>query len=191
MRKIVFDIETRNTFQDVGSADSAALDISVVGLYDSERDAYETYLVEDLPKLWPLLESADLLIGYNSEHFDLPLLNKYYTGDLSRIKHVDILKEIKESFGRRMKLDQVAEGTLGVHKSGHGLEAIAWWKKGEIDKIRAYCLDDVKITKEVYEYALANKHVKFKEGGQVYQVNLDTSDWEAPTEGAMTMTLPF
>ncbi|HVS79919.1 MAG TPA: ribonuclease H-like domain-containing protein [Candidatus Paceibacterota bacterium] len=191
MKKIVFDIETRNTFQDVGSAESTALDISIVGVYDSSTDSYSTYTVEELPKLWPILENADLIIGYNSEHFDLPLLNKYYHGDLSRLKHVDILKEIKQSFGRRMKLDQVAEGTLGINKSGHGLDAIRWWRQGEIDKIRKYCLDDVRITKEVYEYALKNGGLKFKEGGQVMDIKLDTSGWETPEEGGMMLTLPF
>lgn len=191
MKKIVFDIETRNTFQDVGSAESTALDISLVGIYDYSRDAYDSFLVEELPRLWPILETADLLIGYNSEHFDLPLLNKYYAGDLSRIKHVDLLKEIKESFGRRMRLDQVAEGTLGLNKSGNGLEAILWWKQGEIGKIRKYCLDDVRITKELYEYALANKKLMFKEAGSILEIKLDPSDWETPSGGAMPFTLPF
>ena len=49
-----------------------------------------------------------------------------------------ILKEIKNSFGRRMKLDQIAEATLGTKKSGHGLEAVEWWKKGEKEKVKKY-----------------------------------------------------
>ena len=192
MRKIVFDIETRNTFQEVGSAESTALDISIVCIYKYETDTYDSFLQEDLPRLWPMLEEADLLIGYNSEHFDLPLLNKYYAGDLSRIRHVDILKEIKQSFGRRMKLDQVAEGTLGINKSGHGLDAITWWRQGEIEKIRTYCLEDVRITKEVYEYALKNNMLKFKEGGKIIDIKLDTSKWESgEKDSGMIMTLPF
>lgn len=191
MRKIVFDIETRNIFADVGVNDPSKLDISVVGIYDSQTDTYSTFLQEELSKLWPILESADILIGYNSEHFDLPLLNKYYAGDLSKIKHVDILKEIRNSVGRRMKLDQVAEGTLGTKKSGHGLQAITWWKSGEIEKIKKYCLDDVKITKEIYEFALKNNKLHFQEGAQKNEIKLDTSNWEKKEETAMTFTLPF
>lgn len=191
MRKIVFDIETRNMFSEVGSNDPAALDISVVGVYDSKTDTYSSYLLEELPKLWPLLETADILIGYNSEHFDLPLLNKYYAGDLGKIKHIDLLKEIKNSIGRRVKLDQVAEGTLGTNKSGHGLQALIWWKQGKIEEIKKYCLDDVKITKELYEYALKNKNLKFKEGGKINEVKLDPSMWEMKSEAALTFTLPF
>lgn len=191
MRKIVFDVETKNLFSDVGSSDPAALDISVVCIYDSAANSYASFLDTELHRLWPVLETADLLIGYNSDHFDIPLLNKYYPGDLGKIKSLDILGEIKNSFGRRMKLDQIAEGTLGVNKSGHGLEAVTWWKKGEIDKIIKYCIDDVKITKDVYDYARKNNKLIFKEGGKLIEIPLDTSKWEEKEDSMMTHTLPF
>jgi hypothetical protein len=191
MRKIVFDIETRNVFADVGKNDPSLLDIALVAIHDSETDEYSSYLEEDLPHLWPIIERADMLIGFNSDHFDIPLLNKYYPGDLTQIKSLDILKEIQQSYGRRMKLDQLAEGTLGKNKSGHGLDAIMWWKQGEIEKIRTYCIDDVKITKEIYEYALANNKLIFKEGGVLNEIKLDTSSWEKPGDHKLTFTLPF
>jgi hypothetical protein len=191
MRKIVFDIETRNFFHDVGSSDPAALDIAVVGVYDSETDTYASYLQEELNQLWPILERADMLIGYYSEHFDLPLLNKYYPGDLSNIKHLDILKEIRKQYGRGMKLDKLAEGTLKTNKSGDGFDAVRWWREGKIDEVRKYCLDDVKITKEVYDYAIAHQKLFFKEGSQIKEIKLDTSDWEKPSENKMTFSLPF
>ena len=51
MRKIVFDIETRDMFQDVGSNNPADLSISLVGVYDYLTEEYTTYLVEELPNL--------------------------------------------------------------------------------------------------------------------------------------------
>lgn len=191
MRKIVFDIETQNTFQDAGTNDPAGLSISLVGVYDYETDSYTSYLENELGKLWPLIEKADLLIGYNSDHFDIPLLNKYYPGDLTKIKSLDLLKEIKSGFGRRVKLDSVALGTFNKGKIGHGLEAITWWRNGEIEKIRKYCLEDVKITKELYEYALKHGILKCKEGGDAFDIKLDTSKWHEKAESAMTYTLPF
>jgi uncharacterized protein YprB with RNaseH-like and TPR domain len=194
VKKIVFDIETSNIFSDVGKNDPTLLDISVVCIYDYESDTYSSFEKEEFGQLWPILEKADLIIGFNSEHFDLPLLNKYYAGDLTKIQHLDILKEIKNSFGRRMKLDQIAEGTLGTKKSGHGLEAVEWWRKGEKEKVKKYCIDDVKITKEVFEYALKNNSLKFKEGGALIEIKLDTSHWDKKSEDSgagMTFTLPF
>ncbi len=177
-RKVVFDIESQNTFTEVGSNDPADLDISVVTVYDSKTDTYTTVDIHDLSPIWPIIDQADMIIGFNSNHFDIPLLDKYYPGDLFQKKSLDILHEIRISYGRRMKLDQIAEGTLGIKKSGHGLQAITWWKNGELDKIKKYCEDDVRITKEIYDYALVNKHLKFKEGGQIMQINLDPSSWE-------------
>ena len=193
MRKITFDIETRNLFADVGSTESSALDISVVCIHDSLTDQYSSYLQEDLPKLWPIIEQADMLITFNGNHFDIPLLNKYYSGDLTKIKSLDLLEEIKKSLGKRIKLDTIAEATLGTKKSGHGLDAVTWWKTGEIDKIIKYCIDDVRITKEVYEYAMKNGILKYKDliSGQIRDIKLDTSNWEKKEDSAMTFTLPF
>lgn len=191
MRKIVFDIETRNFFPDVGKNDPALLDIALVAIHDSETNTYSSYLQEDLPKLWPIIEHADMIIGFNSDHFDIPLLDKYYPGDLTKIKSLDILKEIKNSYGRRMRLDQIAEGSLGKRKSGHGSEPNIWWKQGEIEKIRKYCLDDVKLTKEIYDYAIANQKLVFKEGGLLNEIKLDTSTWEVRADNKLTFSLPF
>ena len=191
MRKIVFDIETRNVFSDVGSADPAKLDLAVVGIHDSEIDSYTTYLQEELSQLWPILERADMLIGFYSDHFDIPLLNKYYSGDLAKIKSLDLLKEIRKQYGRGMKLDQLAEGTLGKKKSGHGLEATKWWKEGLVEKVREYCLDDVRITKELYDYAVTHGKLIFKEGSQLKEIPLDTTAWEIPVESKLTFSLPF
>ncbi len=192
MKKIVFDIETQNIFQDVGSSNPADLDISIVCIYDYETNAYDSFLQEDFPRLWAILDKADLLITFNGEYFDIPLLNKYYKksgfGDLKDIRSLDIFKEIKNTSGRWLKLDNIAIGTFGISKSGDGLDAVKWWREGEIEKIRKYCLDDVKITKDVYDYALKNKKLLFKQGPFVKEIKLDVSNWEMEPE-AKTQSL--
>lgn len=191
MRKVVFDIETKNFFNDVGKNDPSLLDIALVAIYDSLSDSYFSYLEEELSKLWPIIERANMLIGFNSDHFDIPLLNKYYPGDLTKIKSLDILKEIKDSYGRRMRLDQLAEGTLGKNKSGNGADATNWWKSGEVERVRQYCMDDVRITKELYDYALTHNKLIFKEGGALNEIKLDTSEWEKPNNHKLTFSMPF
>ena len=160
-KEVVLDIETRNTFQDVGAYNASLLDVSLVGVYFYETDTFESFLQEDLPKLWPRLERADRVIGYNLIGFDYPCLQSYYTGDIMRLPTLDLLVEIDKRLGYRIKLDDVAQGTLGVGKSGHGLMAVEYWKKGEIDKLREYCLQDVRVTRDVYEHALKHGEVSF------------------------------
>ncbi|NTV22516.1 MAG: helicase [Candidatus Yonathbacteria bacterium] len=193
-RKIVLDIETQNTFNDVGSNDPASLSISLLVVYDYTDDTYRSYTEQTLGELWRTLEHTDLIIGYNSDHFDIPLLNKYYPGDLTAIPSLDLLVHVKNSLGRRIRLDAIAEGTLGKNKIGHGLEAIKWWREGKIEEIRKYCEEDVRITKEVYEYALEHKKLKYKELGAIKEFTIDTSSWGDTHRGTSPMmnhTLPF
>ena len=186
MRKLVFDIETKNIFQDVGSNDPADLDISIVGIYDYETNRYLSFAQEEFDQMWPYFQKADTLITFTGEHFDIPLLNKYYKkaglGDLKTIRSLDVLKEIKTQYGRRMKLDQIAEGTFGINKSGDGFDAVVWWRTGKIDEIRKYCLLDVKITKDVYEFAMKNKKLMFKQGPFIKEIKLDTKHWDPVAE---------
>jgi len=191
MRYIVFDLETQNTFEEVGSNESSALDISVASLYDSQTDKYTTVSIDELDSIWPLIEQADALVGYNSNHFDIPLLNKYYLGDLTNIKSIDLLESIRQSLGRRLKLDSVAEATVGAKKSAHGLQAVLWWKEGKINEIKKYCEQDVRVTKKVFDYALKHGHVKFKDGSRKREIPLDISTWMIKEDTAMTHSLLF
>jgi DEAD/DEAH box helicase domain-containing protein len=191
MRYVVFDLETQNTFDDVGSNDPAALSISVGSAYDSHTDRYTTVTVDDIGALWPIFEQADVLVGYNSNHFDIPLLNKYYPGDLTTIKSIDLLEAIRLSLGRRLRLDLVAQATVGAKKSGHGLQAIRWWREGKVADIKKYCEQDVRITKKIFDYARANGKVFYRDGNRKREILLDTKDWEVIPTQAMTHSLPF
>jgi DEAD/DEAH box helicase domain-containing protein len=173
-REVVLDIETKNTFQDVGGYFTDKLEVSVVVAYFYETDSYESYLESDLPKLFKKLENADRIIGYNSKGFDIPVLNNYYPGDLMRIPQLDMLEKIHESLGFRLKLDAVAAATIGAQKSAHGLLAVQWWKEGKIKEIIEYCQQDVKVTKDVYEYGKKNGFVLYDDRiGARQQVNVD------------------
>ena len=191
MRIVTFDIETANWMSDIGTSQPADLTIALVCIHDSETGAYKSFLELELPQLWKILERTDLLVGYNSDRFDIPLLNKYYHGDLTRIRSLDIMKEIQDVVGRRLRLDAIADGTLGKKKSGDGAQSIKWWRAGEIDKVRKYCLKDVEITRELFDYALAKGHVKYRELGRVREIKLDTSKWLQGNGSALTYTLGF
>lgn len=189
-KEVVFDIETKNTFQDVGAYNPALLQVSVVGAYFYETDTFETFLEEDLPKFWSLLERSDRIIGYNSDGFDFPCLQSYYPGDVKRFPSLDLLAEIQKSLGFRIKLDDVAQATLGMGKSGHGLQAVEFWKKGEMQKLKDYCLQDVKVTRDVYEHALEHKEVKYTDRmGQVQTIALPIEPVSASEAGAINLSL--
>ncbi len=191
MRYLIFDLETQNTFQDVGSSDPSALSISVGSFYDSETDRYTTVTVDELSQAWPLIENADALVGFNTNHFDIPLLNKYYPGDLFAIKSIDLLEAVKKSLGRRLRLDSIAEATVGATKSAHGLTAVRWWREGKIEDIKTYCEQDVRVTKKLFDYARQHGHLKFKDGSRKREIPIDTTTWETKDDAVLTHSLQF
>lgn len=192
MRAVTFDIETANAFPTLSRSDYSRMEISVVGVHDSETGELTSYVREEFNQLWPIIERADLLIGFNSDSFDIPILNRYYPGDLTKIRSLDLLTEVYNALGRRIRLQSLAEATLGVGKSGNGLEAVEWWQQGEVEKVRKYCMDDVKITRQIYDYALKHGKLKYKDLGGAREFKIDTSAWskfDGPS--AITHTLPF
>ncbi len=172
MGKLVIDFETQRSLREVGGkANLEALGISVAGCYDYDTDTYHAFEESELDRLEDLLEKSSLVIGFNSMEFDLPVLKPYLNRvSLMDLEQLDIMKELQDVLGYRVGLEKVAEATLGVRKSGHGLEAIEDWKAGRIQAIKDYCIDDVKITRQVYEYGLENGKLKFRGGWESYEV---------------------
>ena len=84
---------------------------------------------------------------------------KSYDFDLFSIPRIDILDEIEELTGKRIGLDLLAQTNLGVGKTGHGLEAASLYKEGKIDELKKYCINDVKITRELYDLAKSQGHL--------------------------------
>lgn len=191
MRYVIFDIETQNTFHDVGSREPEALDISVISLYSSETNTIVSATIDTINDIWHHFEHADAIVGYNSNHFDIPILNKYYPGDLTTLKSIDILESIKESLGKRLRLDDVASATVGAKKSANGLIAVRWWKEGNIKDIIKYCEQDVKVTKKVFDYALEHKKLFYKDGTKKLEIPIDTTTWTTKVEAPLTHALFF
>ena len=121
-----------------------------------------SYFEKDLPDLFPLLEKADIVIGFNIDNFDMPTFTNYYNADISRIPTLDVMNRIKDSVGHRIGLDAVAQETLGIGKTGDGLDAIKYYKNKQWDALEKYCIQDVEVTRDVYDHGLQKGYVKFK-----------------------------
>lgn len=189
MNYLVFDIETTDA---VGPGEITDMEISVISIYCSKDQTMHSFERKDFGKMWILFEEADALVTYNGEHFDIPILNKYYSGDLTQIKSIDILVFIKQSFGRRVKLDDVAAATLGAGKTAHGLQAVEWWKEGKIKEIIEYCEADVKITNDVFEFAMKNGFLKLKDyTGKIIDIRIDTRTWSEKDDAGLTFSMGF
>jgi DEAD/DEAH box helicase domain-containing protein len=166
MLQVILDVETKKTFDEVGGYFPEKLGISFVGVCVREgftgKGEMRSYWEKDLPDLFPLLEKADVVIGFNIDGFDMPTFTNYYNADISKIPTLDIMGRIKDSVGHRIGLDAVAHETLGIGKTGDGLDAIKYYKNKQWEELEKYCIQDVAVTRDVYDYGLQKGHVKFK-----------------------------
>ena len=176
---LVIDIETKNSFADVGGQQNLKdLDCSLIGLYSYNFDKYMAFRDHQIHEVGPILQNAGLVIGFSINHFDLPVLNKYYNFNLMSLPKIDLLDEIETAYGRRISLDLLAKANLGYGKTGHGLDAIEYYKKGDWETLEKYCLQDVKVTKDLYELAKKQKYLMIpqKWSDKMEKVDLDIKD---------------
>lgn len=162
MNRIVLDIETQNLFSDVGGKENLVkLSLSVAGVYSYVDNTFFTFTENEMPRLQNLLEKTSLIIGFNINHFDLPILQKYISLNLSKIPSLDIMEEVVRNIGHRVNLDDLLINTLNAKKSANGLLAVQYWREGRLDELKKYCLDDVRLTRDLYEHGLKNGEIKF------------------------------
>ena len=186
MRDIVyFDLETQRSFGDVGGAKNKdKMGISVGVAYSTRTEQYHIFGEDQTDDLVDMLIKADLVVGYNHMYFDYPVLQGYTILDLpNQTVNLDMMIEVEQILGHRLKLDALASASLGTGKSADGLDALRWWQeykktgnKEPMMKIAEYCCFDVKVTKEVHEYGIKNGFLKYNDrNGNPTQVEVD---WE-------------
>ncbi|MBI4925671.1 MAG: ribonuclease H-like domain-containing protein [Bdellovibrio sp.] len=159
---LVLDIETQKIAQEVGGwSHIENLGVSVACAYDSKSDEFLSFLEKDLKNLFDLCEER-LVVGYNIRGFDLPVL-KPYGLDTKKLDTFDLMIDVENLTRQRyLKLEAIARGTLGVGKFADGLQAVEWWKTGQVQKIIEYCIQDVKITRDIFQHGRHNGHIKIQ-----------------------------
>lgn len=173
---VFFDVETQNTFQEVGGHYPERLKISVAVTYDTSDNAFHRYTEAGAAQLATDLAQADLVVGYNLFGFDYPVLQQYApTVDLASLPTVDMMVEIQKRLGFRLRLDSIATATLQVGKSADGLQAVRWWRERRIEEIFKYCEQDVEVTRRIFEFGRQYRYVQYFD--RQYQVKKVLVSW--------------
>ena len=159
---LVMDLETQKSFKEVGGHGKLEkLKISVAGVYDFLTDQFVTYEEKELMILEKRIQEAELLIGFNIRRFDLPVLAPYLFMKTDNLPVLDLLDDIEKNRGHRASLDSIAKPTLKKGKSGSGSDALTLFKENKMEELKRYCLDDVRLTKEIYEYGCEHGKILF------------------------------
>lgn len=173
---IVLDLETQRSFDDVGGREPqhlAKLGISVAGIYSYADGRFSAFEENKIPELARRLKEAELIVGFNTRYFDFAVLQPYLDFDIAKIPNIDIFADAESELGFRVGLGHIAAATLGANKSGSGLEALELFKAGRIDELKNYCLQDVKLTRDLYDFGLRERHLKISgyPEGQAFAVH--------------------
>ena len=176
---VYFDLETLRTANDVGGwGNKDKMGMSVGVTYSTADGKYEIFTEDRAGDLIARLEKAGLVVGFNHVNFDYQVLQAYTILDLSmRLNSLDLLLDIEKAIGHRIKLEDVAQATLGVGKVAEGLDAIRWWREGRYTEVAEYCCFDVKVTRLVHEYGVRHKELFFNDRfGRKQRIPID---WHA------------
>lgn len=191
--EIIFDTETKKFFDDIEGYDPGKLGVSITSVYARTLDnsfhevqgKMQSFWEEDFAEMFKLFEKADRIIGFNSITFDVPALSPYLPPHWSKLKHFDILAQIKDVAGKRMSLDSLAKATLGTKKNDNGVNAIKYWNQGteeSLAKLKKYCEMDVTITRDIYDHVLKNGLLKYTDfWNEIREIKLDFSYPSADT----------
>jgi DEAD/DEAH box helicase domain-containing protein len=164
MNIVFFDVETQQTFDEVGGRhNTRKLGLSAAVTYSTADGSFHRYTEDTVAELIAELQAADLVVGFNVLRFDYEVLRAYTDEPLEDIETVDMLDHIYKRLGFRVSLDNLAGATLGAAKSADGLQAVRWYKEGRIQEILDYCQQDVEVTRQLYEHGQQHKHVKFRD----------------------------
>lgn len=163
MGGVVFDLETQKSFEDVGGRHNLhLLRMSVGCLYDLATGEIRAFPESQVGLLIQEILAAPLVVGFNVKYFDYKVLAGYTREDFTALNTVDIFLDLQKFLGHRVSLDSVLKATFGEEhgKTGSGLDALRWFREGEMDKIIEYCKSDVLLTGQLYLFGKTHGYVR-------------------------------
>lgn len=202
-RIVVFDLETRSLPKnDAQWKDWGFLGISVAASYDWFTGQYGVYALDNIQKLVDLLNSADVITGFNIMNFDVPLLS-YHASELDRplknsLISYDMLLESwagAERAGLKkpgqhisgFKLDNHLISMLGPDfvKTGEGAMAPALWESGRTGELMDYCLNDAHRERLLFEEFWKTGKVSNKAFPDGFEINRPQEMMDIPIDTAI------
>ncbi len=182
---LYFDIETKYLADEVGGWDkSGEMGISVATSYDSGTGQYYSFEESNIGELIDQILNAGLVVGFNQLRFDYRVLAAYSDADFWSVPSFDMLVAVTATLGHRLKLDRIVQATLDAKKTGDGIQAVKWFREGEIERVKEYCLNDTKITRDIFMHGCTKGYLLYFDDQHAHwpKVRFDTSHWRGTVE---------
>ena len=120
--------------------------------WDQEH-GFRRWFEGDAKSLVAELEKHSRIITYNGNRCDLEVLRGYVPNHKLLLRSFDLHVDLQKRVGHRVKLDSLAQDTLGRGKTGSGEEVVSWWRQGEKEKVCQYCENDVQLLIDLVDFA--------------------------------------
>jgi len=176
---MVLDVETQYLSDEVPGGWRAVekFRIALVVTWD-QPNGLRVWYEEDVAKLLQETEKFEPIVTFNGENFDFKVLSAYGPVDKLYGKSLDMLAKLSKQLGFRVKLQSLAQATLGRGKSGSGTECVTWWRSGDPalrQKAVEYCKMDVELTRDIYQFAKQNCYLLVEDIRQNVRRRIDIS----------------
>ncbi|MEW6567566.1 MAG: ribonuclease H-like domain-containing protein [Chloroflexota bacterium] len=163
MSQLVLDLETQRLAHEVGGWSFVdRLGLAVAVTLDVASGEVRRFTEAEAPLLLEHLRQAPSIIGYNLLRFDYPVLRPYGFQP-EGIVTIDLLDHLYRQLGFHVSLDNVAGATLGDQKTADGVQAVSWFRQGQIEKVFEYCEADVRVTYRLWEHGRLKRWVRFRD----------------------------
>ena len=159
-----------------GWHDHANMGISCVGVYDYADERYRVFMDDNMAGFAALCERRDVIVSFNGLAFD----NRVMAANgivVPNERSYDLLVELWRAAGLAetfqypshmgFGLDATCERNFGVHKSGNGALAPVLYQRKQFGELIDYCLNDVALTKRLFDAVMADAEIKDPRGSSV------------------------
>lgn len=155
--------------------DFGNMGVSVIGVYDYVEDRTRVFCKDNADQFALLMGQRNLWVGFNNIPFDNALIRAAWHFVLDDGQCYDLLRETWAAAGLGNEfnfkthggygLDAMCERNFGTKKSGNGAFAPVLWQQGKVGEVIDYCLNDIRLTKQLLDAVLAGTRIKNPNGG--------------------------
>ena len=148
---LVYDLEIQKSIKEVGgwgNAIKGAAGIACAVAQDPYSWKSWIFLEDNLSYLPTLLDTADVVVTWNGDHFDDKILENSGLA-AKKAQRFDILANIRRACRKLEKgwtLGETVERNLPAKKMDHGYEVPIMWQQKKVGKVLTHCARDTWLT---------------------------------------------
>lgn len=188
---VVYDLEIKKAIRSRGEDiipgiqycegwnDHKGMGVSVLCAYDYASGRYRVFCEDNLSEFADLVKGK-LVVGFNHIRFDNSVCLLGEGIEVGVEAQYDVLQAVWKASGLGpvfspsthggFKLDDCARVNLGKQKTYNGALAPIAWQRGRIGTVIDYCLEDVRLTKLLFDMALNGELFKCPKTGKMLEL---------------------